>query len=78
MHYKTLFLHNGYMKSLEIYKNYITLFCLEKNKLFDKIILTQKSEPCMTYYPKWLLTIKYKYQLRNNTILSRALFRNAQ
>jgi hypothetical protein len=30
MHYKTPFLHNGYMKSLEIYENYITLFCLEK------------------------------------------------
>ncbi len=29
------------MKSLEIYENYITLFCLEKNKLFDYIILTQ-------------------------------------
>ncbi len=41
MHYKTPFSHNGYMKSLEIYENYITLFCLEK-KLFDKIILTKK------------------------------------
>ncbi len=41
MHYKTLFSHNGYMKSLEIYENYITLFCLEKNKRFDKITLTQ-------------------------------------
>ncbi len=40
MHYKKPFLHNGYMKSLEIYDNYITLFCLEK-KLFDNIILTQ-------------------------------------
>ncbi len=29
------------MKSLEIYENYITLFCLEKNKLFYNIILTQ-------------------------------------
>jgi hypothetical protein len=28
------------MKSVEIYENYITLFCLEENKLFDKIILT--------------------------------------
>jgi hypothetical protein len=28
------------MKSLEIYENYITLFCLEKT-LFDNIILTQ-------------------------------------
>ncbi len=42
MHYKTPFLHNGYnIKSLEIYVNYFTLFCLEKNKLFDNIILTQ-------------------------------------
>ena len=32
---------NGYMKSLEFYENYITLFSLEKNKLFDNIILTQ-------------------------------------
>jgi hypothetical protein len=29
------------MKSLEFYKNYITLFCLKKNKLFYNIILTQ-------------------------------------
>jgi hypothetical protein len=29
------------MKSLEIYGNYITLFCMEKNKLFGNIILTQ-------------------------------------
>jgi hypothetical protein len=41
MHYKTPFSHIGSMKSLEIYENYITLFCLEENKLFDKIILTQ-------------------------------------
>ncbi len=30
MHYKTPFLHNGYMKSLEFYETYITLFYLEK------------------------------------------------
>ncbi len=30
MQYKTPFSHNGYMESLEIYENYITLFCLEK------------------------------------------------
>jgi hypothetical protein len=29
MHYKRPFSHNGYMKSLELYENYITLFCLE-------------------------------------------------
>ncbi len=28
------FSDNGYMKSLEFYENYNTLFCLEKNKLF--------------------------------------------
>jgi hypothetical protein len=44
MHYKTPFSHNGYMKSLEFYENYITLFCLEKNKLFDNFILTQNRE----------------------------------
>ncbi len=30
--------HNGYLKSLGIYENYITLFRLEKNKLFDNIM----------------------------------------
>jgi hypothetical protein len=30
MHYKTTFSHNSYMKSLEIYENYITVFRLEK------------------------------------------------
>jgi hypothetical protein len=30
MHYKTPFSHHGYMKSLEFYENYITLFCPEK------------------------------------------------
>jgi hypothetical protein len=29
------------MTSLEFYENYFTLFCLEKNKLFDNILLTQ-------------------------------------
>ncbi len=41
VHYKTPFSHKVYMKSPEIYENYITLFCLEKNKLFDNIILTE-------------------------------------
>ncbi len=48
MHYKTPFSPNGYMKSLEFYENYITLFCLEKNKLFDSIILTQNHAWHMT------------------------------
>ncbi len=39
--YKTPLSHNGYVKSLEIYENYVTLSCLEKNKLFYNIILTQ-------------------------------------
>jgi hypothetical protein len=68
MHYKTPFSHNGYIKSLEIYENYITLFCLEKNKLFDNIIRTMHG-----ILPKVVeLTIQCKQQLRNNTILSHA------
>jgi hypothetical protein len=35
MHYKTLFSHNGYMKSLEFYEKYISLFYQEKNKLSE-------------------------------------------
>ncbi len=38
MHYKTPFSHNGYMKSLEIYENYITLFCLEKQTFWQDYI----------------------------------------
>jgi hypothetical protein len=34
LRYKTPFSHNGYMKSLEFYENYITLFCLEKKQTF--------------------------------------------
>jgi hypothetical protein len=41
MHYNTPFSHNQYMKSLEFYENYNTLFCLEKNILFDNFISTQ-------------------------------------
>jgi hypothetical protein len=41
-HYKTPFLHEGYMKSMEFYETYITLFRLEeKLKLVDNIIITQ-------------------------------------
>jgi hypothetical protein len=40
MHYKTPFSHNGYMKSLEFYENYIYLFCLKKTN-FLTIILIQ-------------------------------------
>ncbi len=41
IHYKTTFLHNGYMNNLEFYDNYVTVFCLETKKLFDNIIITQ-------------------------------------
>jgi hypothetical protein len=41
LHYKTPFIHKGYMKSMEFYENYITLFCLEKDKLVGNVILTQ-------------------------------------
>jgi hypothetical protein len=43
MQYKTPFSHNGYIKSLDFYENYIILFCLEK-KLFDNIIFTQNHD----------------------------------
>jgi hypothetical protein len=56
---KTPFSHSGYIKSLEFYGIFITLFCLDKPKVVE-------------------ITIYYKQQLRNNTILSWALFRNAQ
>ncbi len=36
---KTPFSHNSYMKSREFDENYIALFCLEINKLFDNIML---------------------------------------
>jgi hypothetical protein len=45
MHYKTPFSHNSYMKSLEFYENYIILFCLEKDKHFDHIVLL-KNHAC--------------------------------
>jgi hypothetical protein len=44
MHYKKPLSHNGYMKSLEIYKNYITLSCLEKKTFLQHYI---NSEPYM-------------------------------
>jgi hypothetical protein len=62
------------MKSLEIHENYITLFCLEK-KIYDNIILTQNHAWHITKVV--YITIYYKQQLRNNTILSHDLFRNA-
>jgi hypothetical protein len=50
MHYKTPFSHNGYMKSLEFKKKYITLFYMEKTNFLKYY---NNSEPCMTFYPKW-------------------------
>ncbi len=76
MHYKTPFSHNVYMKSLEIYENYIYLFCLEKTNFLTILYSLRTMHDKL---PKGIeITIKYKQQLRNNTILSRALFRNAQ
>jgi hypothetical protein len=39
VNFQTPLSHKGYMRSLEFYENYITLFCLGK-KLFDHTILT--------------------------------------
>ncbi len=50
MHHKTPFSHNGYMRSLELYQNYISLLCLG-NKLFDNIIITLNHA---WHYSKWL------------------------
>jgi hypothetical protein len=44
MLYKTPFSH---MKSLEIYENYITLFCLENILFYNTYYIN--SEPCMAY-----------------------------
>ncbi len=52
------------------------MFCLEKNKLVDNIMLTQKHAWHITQ-SGWNITFFKKQQLRNYTILSRALFRNA-
>jgi hypothetical protein len=63
MHHKTPFSHNGFMKiEIEYYENIITKNCIN-------------SEPCMTYYPKCEITIYFKLQLSNSSILSRALLR---
>jgi hypothetical protein len=50
LHYKPPFLQKGYIKSMEFYKTYITLFCLEKTNLLTIF----NSEPCMAYYPRSL------------------------
>jgi hypothetical protein len=50
MHYKTPLSHNGYMKSLEMYENYITLSWLEKQTFLQYHI---NSEPYIVNYPKW-------------------------
>jgi hypothetical protein len=51
--------------------------CLEKNKLFDNIILTQNHAWNITQNGLFNYLVKATIK-RNNTILSRALFRNAQ
>jgi len=75
MPYKTAFSHHSYMKSLEFYENSITLFCLKK-KLFEILYELRTMHSILSKMVD--ITIKYKLQLRNSTILSRALFRNAQ
>jgi hypothetical protein len=50
------------MKSLEIYEHYITLFCLEKIKLFGNIILTQNYAWHITQKKVVELTIWFKQQ----------------
>jgi hypothetical protein len=75
MHYKTPFSCKGYLKSLEFYENYITLFCLKKKTFWQYYI---NSEPCMAWHITQSGWNNYlvKQQLRNNTILSRGLFWN--
>ncbi len=77
MHYVTPFSHNDYFKSLEFYENYITLLYLEKNNFLKYYI---NLEPRMHgILPEVVgITTYYKQQLRNNIILWRDLFRNAQ
>jgi hypothetical protein len=48
MHYKIPFSHNSYMKSLEFYENYITLFW--RKKTFWQYHINK--EPCMASYLK--------------------------
>jgi len=62
------------MKSLDFYENYIALFFLEKTNFLTILYLFWTMHGIL---PKWI-TIQYKQQLRNNTILSHDLFRNAQ
>ena len=47
-----------------------SLFCLEKNKLFDNIILTQNHAWHITQSDWNTYIVQYKQQLRNYTILS--------
>jgi hypothetical protein len=56
MNYKTPFSPNGYMTSLEFNENYITLFCLEKKKLFDNIILAQNHALYITQVLKFSIS----------------------
>jgi hypothetical protein len=59
MHYKTPLSHNGYMKSLENYENFIHSVLSGKKQTF--LQNNFNSEPYKAYYPKWL-----KYYLVSN------------
>jgi hypothetical protein len=61
MHYKTPFSHKSYMKSQEFYKNFITLFCLEKKKKFLTILYLLRTIHGIS--PKWL---KQLFGISNN------------
>ncbi len=57
MHYKTPFSHNGYIKSLELYEKFITLFYLEKNKLFEILYLLRTMHGILPKVVEKLLSI---------------------
>jgi hypothetical protein len=49
MHNITPFSHNGYMKSLEFYENYITLFYLEKTNFLKYYINLEPGAASVTW-----------------------------
>jgi hypothetical protein len=55
-----------------------SLFYVWKKYMFCNIILTQNHAWHIPKVIEITINILYKQQLRNNNILSRALFRNAQ
>jgi hypothetical protein len=77
--HNTSFSHNGYMKSLGNFMKTKLICSVWKKQLFDNIVLTQNHAWHITQSGWNNFLVLYKQQLRNNTILSRALFiRNAQ